>query len=310
MENLTHYSVMLQESIDLLNIKEDGIYVDCTLGGGGHSLEILKKLTTGHLYSFDLDSFAILKAKQRLIDYQDKITIIKANYSQIKEELAKYNIQKVDGIIYDLGVSSFQFDDESRGFSYRFDAKLDMRMDQNQALSAYDVVNNYSVSELTKIFYEYGEEKFSYKIANLIVKKRSLKPIETTFELVDIIKSALPNNVLRKSGHPAKQVFQAIRIEVNQELESLKTSLNNAFDLLNQDGRIVVITFHSLEDRIVKNLFKEKTTLQLPPGLPFIPEGMKVEYELLNKKVIVSSEQELQENNRSHSAKLRGIKKI
>lgn len=307
---LKHYSVLLNESIEMLNVKEDGIYVDCTLGGGGHSLKILEKLTTGHLYSFDVDSFAITKSLERLKDHLDKLTIINSNFENIKEELRKLGVDKVDGIIYDLGVSSFQFDDESRGFSYRFDSKLDMRMNQDDEFSAYDVVNTYSYSELVKIFFEYGEEKFSRNIADKIVKMREAKPIETTFELVDIIKSALPNKVLRMSGHPAKQVFQAIRIEVNHELSSLKKSLNSALSILNKEGRCVVISFHSLEDRIVKNVFKEHTTLDLPKDLPFIPDNMQIEYELINKKIITPSSDELDENNRSHSAKMRGIKKL
>ena len=310
MDQLTHYSVMKEQTIELLAIKPNGIYVDCTLGGGGHSEEILKRLTNGHLYCFDLDMYAINKASERLKKYLDKVTFIHANYAEIKEKLAEQNISQVDGILYDLGVSSFQLDDDSRGFSYRFDAKLDMRMNQEQALSAYDVVNDYSEQALTKILFEYGEEKFARKIAAEIVKNRKIKPIETTFELVEIIKKSLPAKVLRQTGHPAKQTFQAIRIEVNQELESLKKSITDAFDLLNKDGRIVVITFHSLEDRIVKNLFKEKTTLDLPQGLPFIPEGMSIDYELVNKKIILADDSELNENHRSHSAKLRAIKKI
>lgn len=304
---LQHYSVLLNESINLLNIKPDGIYVDCTLGGGGHSEAILKCLTTGHLYAFDQDIFAVEKAKVRLEPYQDKFTIIKANFKDIKEKLDEYGITKVDGILYDLGVSSFQFDDEDRGFSYRFDAKLDMRMNQESDLSAYDVVNDYSYDELKRILYEYGEEKFAPQIVKSIINNR---PIETTFELVDAIKKALPSSVLRKSGHPAKQTFQAIRIEVNNELGVLKDSLKSASDLLNVGGRIVVITFHSLEDRIVKKYFKELTILDLPKDLPFIPEGMHVDFKLVNHNVILPSEEELKENNRSHSAKLRGLERI
>lgn len=307
---LKHYSVLLNESIEMLNIKPNGIYVDCTLGGGGHSSEILKRLNTGHLYAFDQDEDAIKLARPRLEALNKPFTIIKSNFVNLKEELNNLGITKVDGIIFDLGVSSFQFDLPERGFSYRFDAPLDMRMDQSVDFSAYDIVNNYSLNDLTKIFYEYGEEKFSRQIAKKIVDKRTVKHIETTFELVDIIKSALPAAVLRKSGHPAKQVFQALRIEVNHELDYLKTVLNDALELLNIDGVLAVITFHSLEDRIVKLAFKDKTTLKLPKGIPFIPEGYKVNYELINKNVIIPSSVELEENNRSHSAKLRGIRRI
>ena len=307
---LKHYSVLLNESIEMLNIKPNGIYVDCTLGGGGHSSEILKRLNTGHLYAFDQDEDAIKLARPRLEALNKPFTIIKSNFVNLKEELNNLGITKVDGIIFDLGVSSFQFDLPERGFSYRFDAPLDMRMDQSVDFSAYDIVNNYSLNDLTKIFYEYGEEKFSRQIAKKIVDKRTVKHIETTFELVDIIKSALPAAVLRKSGHPAKQVFQALRIEVNHELDYLKTVLNDALELLNIDGVLAVITFHSLEDRIVKLAFKDKTTLKLPKGIPFIPEGYKVNYELINKNVIIPSSVELEENNRSHSSKLRGIRRI
>lgn len=309
MDTLKHYSVLLSESIEMLNIKEDGIYVDCTLGGGGHSEAILKKLTTGHLYAFDQDDYAIEKAKIRLDKYLDRLTIIKSNFSNIKEELFNLGIQKVDGIIYDLGVSSFQFDLPERGFSYRFDGKLDMRMNQNNCLTAYDVVNSYSEKDLKKILFEYGEEKFAPQIAKMIVKERVSKPINTTFELVEVIKKALPAYILRKSGHPAKQTFQAIRIEVNQEFDVLKNSLKSSLELLNELGRIVVITFHSLEDRIVKQIFKQATTLDLPKDIPFIPDYMKVEYKLINNKVILPTVEELNENKRSHSAKMRGIEK-
>ena len=233
MDNYKHYSVLLNESIEMLNIKPDGIYVDCTLGGGGHSLEIVKKLTTGHLYAFDQDVYAISKAQLRLSGYEDKYTIINTNFSNIKSSLLELGIEKVDGIIYDLGVSSFQFDIPERGFSYRFDGPLDMRMDQNAHLSAYDVINDYSENELKRILYEYGEEKFAPNIARGIVKARSIKSIETTFELVEVIKKSLPAAVLRKSGHPAKQTFQALRIEVNGELDGLDLAINKMIDLCN-----------------------------------------------------------------------------
>ena len=303
MDNYKHYSVLLNESIEMLNINPNGIYVDCTLGGGGHSLEIVKKLTSGHLYAFDQDKYAISKAKARLEGYEDKYTIIKSS-------LLELGIERVDGVIYDLGVSSFQFDIPERGFSYRFDGPLDMRMNQDANLSAYDVINFYSENELKKILYEYGEEKFAPSIARGIVKARGTKKIETTFELVEVIKKSLPASVLRKSGHPAKQTFQALRIEVNGELDVLKNSLEDAVKLLNTGGRVVVITFQSLEDRIVKQMFKKYTTLDIPKGLPYIPDYMKLEYKLVNSKVILPSEEELLENNRSHSAKMRGIEKI
>lgn len=307
MDNLKHYSVLLHESIDMLEVKEDGKYLDCTLGGGGHSSEILKKLSSGHLYAFDQDDLAIEKASKRLSDISSNYTVYKDNFVNIDSHFEENSL---DGIIYDLGVSSFQFDLAERGFSYRFDGPLDMRMNTSDVLTAYDIVNTYSEKELTNIFYMYGEEKFSSSIAKKIVKERVNKPIETTFELVEIIKQSKPAKELRKAGHPAKQVFQALRIEVNHELDYLKDSLTKALKCLKVGGKIVVITFHSLEDRIVKQIFKDVTTLKLPKGLPFIPEGYSVNYELINNKVILPSEEELVENNRSHSAKLRGIKRI
>lgn len=307
MDNLKHYSVLLHESIDMLEVKEDGKYLDCTLGGGGHSSEILKKLFSGHLYAFDQDDLAIEKASKRLSDISSNYTVYKDNFVNIDTHFEENSL---DGIIYDLGVSSFQFDLAERGFSYRFDGPLDMRMNTSDVLTAYDIVNTYSEKELTNIFYMYGEEKFSSSIAKKIVKERVNKPIETTFELVEIIKQSKPAKELRKAGHPAKQVFQALRIEVNHELDYLKDSLIKALKCLKVGGKIVVITFHSLEDRIVKQIFKDVTTLKLPKGLPFIPEGYSVNYELINNKVILPSEEELVENNRSHSAKLRGIKRI
>lgn len=307
---LKHYSVLLQESIDMLNIKENGIYVDCTLGGGGHSSLILSALKKGHLYCFDQDEDVIAIAKPRLEKIGTNFTIIKANFVNLKEELLLRGIEKVDGIIFDLGVSSFQFDIPERGFSYRFDSPLDMRMDKDSLFTARDIVNTYPFEKLSKVFFEYGEERFGRNIAKKIVEQRAIKPIETTFELVDIIKSALPAFALRKQGHPAKQVFQALRIEVNHELDYLKNALSDALSILNKNGVVAVITFHSLEDRIVKNIFKDKVTIQLPKGMPYVPEGYEVDYELINKNVILPSSNELKENNRSHSAKLRGIKKI
>ena len=305
-----HISVLLNEVIDALNINPYGIYVDCTLGGGGHSNEILSRLTTGHLYGVDEDPFAICKASLRLKQYMDKFTPIASNFSNCREELNNRDITKVDGILFDLGVSSFQFDKPERGFSYRMDGPLDMRMDTTQSLCAKDVVNTYSEQELRRILLEYGEEKFASKIAHAIVTKRENTEISSTLQLVDIIKSALPSYVLRMPHHPCKKSFQAIRIEVNHELDVLTTALKSLLPLLNPKGRMVVITFHSLEDRIVKNVFSEHTKLNLPKGLPFIPEGYEVHYKLINHHVIIPTEEEIARNPRSHSAKMRVIERI
>ena len=310
MSEYKHIPVLLNEAIESLNIKPDGIYVDCTLGGGGHSSEILKRLTTGKLISFDQDEYAISVAEKRLAEISNNFSIVHSNFVNIKSCLEELNIDKVDGILYDLGVSSFQLDIGERGFSYNTEAPLDMRMDQNAALSAWNVVNEYSVKELTKIFYDYGEEKFAPGIAKKIENYRKEKPINTTLELVSIIKSALPAAVLRKTGHPAKKIFQAIRIEVNKELSVFQKSLEDAFKVLNVDGRIVVITFHSLEDRLCKRMFKEKSSVNLPSDMPVIPKEYLPEFELIYKKAVLPSEEELSINNRSHSAKLRAIKKI
>lgn len=305
-----HISVLLNESIQQLNIKKNGVYVDCTLGGGGHSSEILKRIPNGHLYAFDQDSFAINTADEKLKKIASNYTLINENFVNIKVALEEENVYGVDGILYDLGVSSFQLDIPERGFSYRFDGPLDMRMDQTAELDAYTVVNTYDKKSLVRILFEYGEEKFARLIARKIVSEREKKPIETTLELVEIIKKALPASALRNSSHPAKQTFQAIRIEVNHELDILKKALEDGLSLLNKNGRMVVITFHSLEDRIVKKLFKEKTTLQLPKDLPYIPEGYEIEFKLINSKVILPSESEISNNLRSHSAKMRVIEKI
>ena len=302
-----HIPVLLNETIDSLNIKEDGIYVDCTLGGAGHSSEILKRLTTGHLYAFDQDKMIVEKSSKRLAEISNNFTIIQDNFVNIKSCLESLGVTKVDGILYDLGVSSFQLDIPERGFSYQHDAPLDMRMDQTKDFSAYDVVNMYSENELRKVLLEYGEEKFAGLIVKKIIKSR---PIETTYQLVEVIKSALPAAILRKEKHPAKKTFQAIRIEVNKELIVFRKSLMDAFDLLNLNGRISVITFHSLEDRICKHMFKEKCSLDLPPDLPIIPEGYTIDFQLVNKKAIIASQEELAINNRSHSAKLRVIERI
>ncbi len=303
-----HITVLKEEAVDALNIKDDGIYVDATLGGGGHSSLILSKLKKGHLYSFDQDDYAISRAKEKLDTVGNNYTIIKSNFVNLKERLNELGVYHIDGILYDLGVSSFQFDMEERGFSYRLDGPLDMRMNQNQELSAKTIVNEWPVSKLIEIFYRYGEEKFAKQIAFQIDKVRHEKEISTTFELVDIIKSALPQKVLKQKGHPAKQVFQALRVAVNDELTVFEKSLLDALDMLNSDGRAVVITFQSLEDRICKSIFKEKSTLDIPEGLPVIIKE-EAHFELISRKPILPSEEELNNNNRSHSAKMRILRK-
>lgn len=303
-----HITVLKEEAVDALNIKDDGIYVDATLGGGGHSSLILSKLKKGHLYSFDQDDYAISRAKEKLDTVGNNYTIIKSNFVNLKERLNELGVYHIDGILYDLGVSSFQFDMEERGFSYRLDGPLDMRMNQNQELSAKTIVNEWPVSKLIEIFYRYGEEKFAKQIAFQIDKVRHEKEISTTFELVDIIKSALPQKVLKQKGHPAKQVFQALRVAVNDELTVFEKSLLDALDMLNSDGRAVVITFQSIEDRICKSIFKEKSTLDIPEGLPVIIKE-EAPFELISRKPILPSEEELNNNNRSHSAKMRILRK-
>lgn len=314
MAEFKHITVLLNEAVDGLNIKPDGTYVDCTLGGGGHSGLILSKLSeNGKLYSFDQDITAINFNKDKFEEENElgKINFIKSNFRNISEELNKRNILGVDGILYDLGVSSPQFDNADRGFSYNYDAPLDMRMDQSQSLTARDVVNDWSYEQLVRIFFRYGEEKFAKSIARRIEKVRQQTPIETTGQLVDLIKEAIPAKARRKGGHPAKKTFQAIRIAVNDELGALEESLEQTLDLLNPGGRISVITFQSLEDRLVKVMFKQKTSLpELPPGLPVIPDSQKVEYKLITRKPIVPSEDEITHNNRAHSAKLRIIEKL
>lgn len=314
MAEFKHITVLLNEAVDGLNIKPDGTYVDCTLGGGGHSGLILSKLSeNGKLYSFDQDITAINFNKDKFKEENElgKINFIKSNFRNISEELNKRNILGVDGILYDLGVSSPQFDNADRGFSYNYDAPLDMRMDQSQSLTARDVVNDWSYEQLVRIFFRYGEEKFAKSIARRIEKVRQQTPIETTGQLVDLIKEAIPAKARRKGRHPAKKTFQAIRIAVNDELGALEESLEQALDLLNPGGRISVITFQSLEDRLVKVMFKQKTSLpELPPGLPVIPDSQKVEYKLITRKPIVPSEDEITHNNRAHSAKLRIIEKL
>lgn len=301
-----HITVLKKEAVKGLHIKEDGIYVDCTLGGAGHSEEILKQLTTGHLFAFDQDETAIRHAKERLQSYEGKFTIIKSNFRYLKEELQKKGIEKVDGVLFDLGVSSPQLDEPDRGFSYNYDAPLDMRMDQSSSYTAYHVVNESDFHTLFRLISRYGEEKFAKQIARTIEKRRAEKPIETTFELVDIIKDAIPAPARRTGGHPAKRTFQAIRIAVNDELNVFEEALKDAIELLEKHGRISVITFHSLEDRICKTIFKEYAKgPDLPPGLPIIPEGMEPSLKLITKKPILPSEEEVAHNNRARSAKLR-----
>lgn len=303
-----HKSVLLEESINSLNIKEDGVYVDATLGYGGHSGEILKRLKKGKLFAFDQDEYAINYCKEKFID-NGNIEIIKSNFSNMLEELNKRGITKVDGILFDLGVSSVQLDMEERGFSFHKDALLDMRMDTSKSFSAYNVVNEYSYNDLVRIFREYGEEKYSTSIANKIVKYRENKPIETTLELVDIIKSGMPMKAMRES-HPARRVFQAIRIEVNNELGVLQTALEDAIKLLDIGGRISVITFHSLEDKQVKKTFKKYSEIdERIKNLPFIPEEYKPILKIVEKG-ITPSKKELEENNRSRSSRLRVAEKI
>lgn len=302
-----HIPVLLKETIENLNINPDGIYVDMTLGGGGHSEAILKQLGDGELIGFDQDEFAIQKATARLSIYKHFFAV-NDNFLNAKTRLEMMDIEAVDGIVFDLGVSSFQFDHPERGFSYRFDYPLDMRMDQNQVLDARYIINTYSFDDLVRIFFEYGEERFARIIAKKIILERDKKEIVTTFDLVDVIKSALPEKVLRTKGHPAKKVFQALRIEVNNELGILEESLRNAIDMLKPRGRLAVITFHSLEDRICKVLFRKLSTIDIPKGLAIIPDE-KPMIRLINRKVIKASDKELEMNNRSHSAKLRVIEK-
>ena len=303
-----HISVLLNESIENLNIKENGIYVDCTLGYAGHSSQILKRIKKGKLFAFDQDGEAISYSKKILDQINDNYEIINSNFKNIKEELYKRGIYKVDGILFDLGVSSPQLDEDYRGFSFHNDAKLDMRMNQNQELSAYNVVNEYSVSELTKIFQKYGEEKYSSSIAKGIEKYRKEKKIETTLELVDIIKNNVPEKY-KRDHHPARKIFQAIRIEVNDELNVFEKALYDSIDLLNKDGRLCVITFHSLEDKICKRIFKEKSEVdKVLKHLPEIPEDKKPEIKIIDR--IKPSKKELEENNRARSSILRVCEKI
>ena len=304
-----HYSVLLTETIRELNIKPDGIYVDGTLGGGGHSYEICRALTTGSFYGIDQDDAAIAAARERLSCFGEKVTILRNNYCNAKAALLELGVTGVDGIVLDLGVSSYQLDTEERGFSYRFDAPLDMRMDRRQTLTAREIVNGYSEMELFHIIRDYGEDRFAKNIAKYIVKARADKPIETTFELNEIIKAAIPAK-LRQNGHPSKQTFQAIRIECNRELEVLRSSLDDFIDLLNPGGRLCIITFHSLEDRIVKTAFKKnENPCTCPPEFPVCICGKKSKGKVITGKPILPGSRELEENSRSKSAKLRVFEK-
>lgn len=306
-----HDTVLLHETVDMLEVKPDGIYIDATLGGAGHSEYLLSKLTTGHLFAFDQDETAHLNAKIRLKTQiaDGRVTLIKNNFRHLRESLEALDITEFDGIIYDLGVSSPQFDDSQRGFSYKKDARLDMRMDQSQQLTAHDVVNTYAFNDLMRIFSRYGEEKFSKQIARKIEQVRAVAPIDTTLALAEVIKSALPQKELKKKGHPAKRIFQAIRIEVNDELGAAAESIEAAIHMLKKDGRISVITFHSLEDKLTKSLFKEYSTVDIPRGLPMVPDDMKPLLTLVNRKPIIATQDELADNNRAHSAKLRVAQK-
>jgi len=305
-----HKSVLLEETLENLNIKTDGIYVDGTLGGAGHSYEIAKRLTNGRLIGIDQDEAAIRAASARLEEFKDKVTIVRSNYSNIKQVLSDLNIQKVDGILLDLGVSSYQLDTPERGFSYREDAPLDMRMDTRNELTAKDIINQYSEMELFHIIRDYGEDNFAKNIAKHIVRMRQEKPIETTFELNEAIKAAIPMKLRIKTGHPAKRTFQAIRIELNKELEVLKDSLQDMIELLSPGGRLCIITFHSLEDRIVKVMFrKNENPCTCPPSFPICVCGMVSTGKVISRKPILPSQEELEYNKRSKSAKLRVFEK-
>jgi len=311
-ENFGHYSVLLNETVDSLNINPDGIYVDCTLGGAGHSNLIASRLSEkGKLIGIDRDEFALGKAKERLSKYGDRIILLHANFVDGADRIKQEGFDRIDGVVADLGVSSFQLDDATRGFSYMHDAPLDMRMDRSDDVTAYDIVNFYSKRELCRIIDMYGEERYASSIARKIVKYREGKPIETTTELSDIIKSGIPAKNKADGPHPAKRTFQAIRIEVNGELNIIADTINNFFPMLNEGGRMAIITFHSLEDRIVKHTFLEKTVgCTCPADFPVCVCGKKAEGRVITKKPILPSNEELEENPRSRSAKLRVLEKI
>ena len=302
-----HKSVLLNETIDGLNIKPDGIYVDGTLGGGGHAYEVCRRLgEKGSIVGIDQDAAAIEAASARLKDFGEKVTIVRSNYCDMKSNLHELGIDKVDGIVLDLGVSSYQLDTAERGFSYREDAPLDMRMDTRQKMTARDIVNDYTEADLYRVIRDYGEDKFAKNIAKHIVQARAVKPVETTAELSEIIRASIPMKFQKKSGHPAKRTFQAIRIELNRELDVLRDSLDDMIDLLNPGGRLCIITFHSLEDRIVKSAFrKNENPCTCPPDFPVCVCGKKSKGSIITKKPILPSEEELEYNSRSKSAKLR-----
>ena len=310
--NFSHRSVLLDECIESLNIKPDGIYVDGTAGGGGHSLEIVKRLTDGgRLVAIDRDDAAIAAATERLSDYLDRVTFVRNNFSSAADVCRELGIERIDGILLDLGVSSYQLDTAERGFSHNNDAPLDMRMDRRGELDAYTVVNTYTFEDLKRVIWEYGEERFAPKIASAIVKRRETKPIESTGELVDVIKSAIPAAAREGGHHPAKRTFQAIRIEVNGELDAIAPAIRNAKDIMAEGGRIVIITFHSLEDRIVKQTYADMASgCTCPKNLPICVCGKRPEVKVLTKKPILPSERELEENPRSRSAKLRVCEKL
>ena len=302
-----HKSVLLNETIDGLNIQPDGIYVDGTLGGGGHAYEVCRRLgDKGSIVGIDQDAAAIEAAGNRLKDFGEKVTIVRSNYCDMKSKLHELGIDKVDGIVLDLGVSSYQLDTAERGFSYREDAPLDMRMDTRQKMTARDIVNDYEEMELYRVIRDYGEDKFAKNIAKHIVAARKVKPIETTGELTEIIRASIPMKYQKKSGHPAKRTFQAIRIELNQELEVLKNSLDAMIDLLNPGGRLCIITFHSLEDRIVKSAFrKNENPCTCPSDFPVCVCGKISKGSIITRKPILPSKEEMEENSRAKSAKLR-----
>ncbi len=304
--NFNHTSVLLEETIEKLNIRADGIYVDGTLGGGGHAKEILKRLTTGRLIGIDQDENAIKTATARLAEYQDKLTVVRNNFANVKDVLDELGISKIDGFLLDLGVSSHQFDEAERGFSYRFDSKLDMRMDRRNQLSAWHVVNEYSNDELNKIFWEYSDERWAKRIAEFIVEARQEHSIDSTFELVDIIKKAIPLSARKTGGHPAKKVFQAIRMEVNGELSKIEKAIHEIPDYMAEKGRIAIITFHSVEDGLVKKIFKKlENPCECPSDFPVCTCSKKPILKIIKPSVISPSQQEMDENPRAKSAKLR-----
>ena len=308
----SHVSVLARECLQALRIRPDGVYVDATTGGGGHSLLIAQQLgPQGRLICIDRDKDALDAASRRLQDYRDRVTFVKSNFSEITQVLQQQGVPGADGILFDLGVSSYQLDNEARGFSYMNDAPLDMRMDRSQALTARDVVNTYPQEELRRILWDYGEERYSGRIAAAIVRRREERPIETTLELADVIRSAMPAQALREKQHPAKRSFQAVRIEVNGELRAVEQAMNDAVDALAPGGRVAVISFHSLEDRIVKTVFAQQAKgCTCPPEFPVCVCGKKPRIKLISRGVITASKEELDENPRARSAKLRVAEKI